>query len=242
VLQEVVTAVCRHPVDVVGASRTDAGVHARGQVAAFDSQQNVPPDKWALAINARLPGDVCVLGATVTDDRFDPISWCTSKCYRYQMAHSARMANVPLLFERRTVWRTWHRLDVARMQQAAAHVVGTHDFASFAQVNHGRQTTVRTVHGCTVWQPEPGRITVEVAGSGFLYNMVRIIAGTLVDVGRGHLEPDSVATALRTNDRTLVGPTLPPHGLRLEWVAYDRHPDANGIDAVPQQQDEYGVE
>jgi tRNA pseudouridine38-40 synthase len=87
---------------------------------------------------------------------------------------------------------------------------------------------VRSIYGCTAWQTGPGRITVEVAGSGFLYNMVRIIVGTLVEVGRGHLEPGAVQQALRTNDRTLVGPTLPPHGLHLEWVAYDRVPDANG--------------
>jgi tRNA pseudouridine38-40 synthase len=228
VLTDAVATVVRHPVDLVGASRTDAGVHAKGQVAAFTCQQPVPMEKMALAINARLPQDVCVLNAHAAPEGFDPISWCTSKCYRYQIAHSARSADLPLLFERRSIWRTWHRLDVARMQAAAAHIVGTHDFASFAQVNHGRQSTVRSIYGCTAWQTGPGRITVEVAGSGFLYNMVRIIVGTLVEVGRGHLEPGAVQQALRTNDRTLVGPTLPPHGLHLEWVAYDRVPDANG--------------
>lgn len=228
VLTEAVIAVIRQPTEVVGASRTDAGVHARGQVAAFSAPHGVPLDKMATALNARLPPDVCVLEARAVPDAFDPISWCTSKCYRYQIAHAARAPEVPLLFERHTVWRTWHRLDLARMQAAAALIVGTHDFASFAQANHRKQSTVRTVHGCAVWQPSPGRITIEIAGNGFLYNMVRIVAGTLVEVGRGHLEPGVVSQALREANRELVGPTLPPHGLRLEWAAYDGLPAANG--------------
>ncbi len=240
VLTEAVIAVIRQPAEVVGASRTDAGVHARGQVAAFSAPHAVPMERLALALNARLPQDVCVLEARPAPDSFDPISWCTSKCYRYQIAHGTREPDIRLLFERRTVWRTWFNLDIARMQAAAAQLAGTHDFASFAQANHGRQSTVRTIHGCSVWQPSPGRITIEVAGSGFLYNMVRIIAGTLVEVGRGQLEPAVVGQALQTVNRDLVGPTLPPHGLRLEWAAYDGLPRANddaSAHAPPEPQD-----
>lgn len=226
VLNDAVTLVTRRPADVVGASRTDAGVHARGQVAAFSSDHRVPVERLAMALNARLPPDVRVLEARPTAEHFDPISWAISKCYRYTIAHDARRASPELLFARRTTWTTWHRLDAGLMRQAAAQVIGTHDFGSFAHASHGRQSTVRTVHGCHVWEPQPGRIIVEVAGSGFLYNMVRIIAGTLVDVGRGHLPPDAVRRALTTGDRQFVGPTLPPHGLCLEWVAYDQAADA----------------
>lgn len=232
VLTEAVAEVIRQPAEVVGASRTDAGVHARGQVAAFSAPHGVPIERLAVALNARLPQDVCVLEARVAPEGFDPISDCTSKCYRYQVAHSARAPDRALLFERRMLWRTWHRLDLARMQEAAARLVGTHDFAAFAQASHGRQSTVRSIHGCTVWAPTTGRLTIEVAGSGFLYNMVRIIAGTLVEVGRGQIAPETVTRALHERDRDLVGPTLPPQGLCLEWIAYD---GVTNFTAAPRQ-------
>lgn len=220
VLEDAVAEVIQGRVPVVGASRTDAGVHAFGQVASFAAEHRVPIDRLALAINARLPQDVCVRRAEAVHDGFDPISDCTSKCYRYTIEHGSNEPDGALVFERRTVWRTWHRLDLERMRAAAALVVGTHDFAAFAHIDHGRETTVRTVHGCSVIEVRPGRAVVEVAGSGFLYNMVRIIAGTLVEVGRGRNEPASVRQALATRDRTLAGPTLPAHGLRLEWITY----------------------
>ena len=220
VLEEAVAVVTGSNVPVVGASRTDAGVHAIGQVAAFTADTKVPVDKMALAINARLPADVRVRSAAVAHDRFDPISDCVSKCYRYTIRHSDRGLGGEDLFTRRTVWHTWHRLDVDAMRSTAAALAGTHDFAAFAQVNHGRESTVRTIHGCTVLSPAPGLAVIEVAGSGFLYNMVRIIAGTLVEAGRGKLGPEDVRRALATGDRSTTGQTLPPHGLRLEWVRY----------------------
>lgn len=228
VLTEALVQVVRRPVDLTGASRTDAGVHAKGQVAAFTGAHGVPLDRLPMALNARLPGDVRVLQAGEAPDGFDPISWATSKCYRYQMAFGARQAEVPLLFERRTVWQTWHQLDVARMQAAAALLVGTHDFAGFAHATHTRPSTVRSIHGCMLWETGPGRAVLEIAGSGFLYNMVRIIAGTLVEVGRGACTPEAVLEVLRTRNRELAGPTLPPHGLCLEWIAYDGPPRTDG--------------
>lgn len=220
VLEEAVAIVTGTRVPVVGASRTDAGVHAIGQVAAFTSDTRVPVEKLPLAINARLPADVRVRAAQLAGERFDPISDCVSKCYRYTIRHSDRGLGGEDLFARRTTWNTWHRLDVEAMRSTAAALVGTHDFAAFAQVNHGRESTIRTIHGCTVLSPGPGLAVLEVAGSGFLYNMVRIIAGTLVEAGRGKLGAEDVRRALATADRTVTGPTLPPHGLRLEWVRY----------------------
>jgi len=220
VLEEAVAIVTGTRTPVVGASRTDAGVHALGQVAAFTSETRVPVDKLPLAINARLPADVRVRSAELAHDRFDPISDCVSKCYRYTIRHSDRGLGGEDLFSRRTIWNTWHRLDVDAMRSAATALAGTHDFAAFAQVNHGRESTVRTIHGCGVLAPSPGLAILEVAGSGFLYNMVRIIAGTLVEAGRGKLGAADVRRALATGDRTVTGPTLPPQGLRLEWVRY----------------------
>jgi tRNA pseudouridine38-40 synthase len=173
-----------------------------------------------MAITARLPEDVCVHRAEEVHQAFDPISDCVSKCYRYTIAHGVAAPDPALLFAHRTTWATRHRLDVAAMRATAACIVGTHDFAAFAQANHGRESTVRTVFGCTVHEPAPGRAVVEVAGNGFLYNMVRIISGTLVDAGRGRTTPDDVRRALDSQDRAKAGPTLPPHGLRLEWVRY----------------------
>ncbi len=220
VLEDAVAEAVGARVPVTGASRTDAGVHAFGQVASFAAETRVPVERLALAINARLPEDVRVREAHPAHDGFDPISDCVSKCYRYSMAHGDRGTDGRVLFDRRTTWTTWHVLDAAKMREAAAALVGTHDFAAFAQVNHGRESTVRTVFGCTVTEPADGRICVEVCGSGFLYNMVRIIAGTLAEAGRGKVTAMDVRRALLEGDRTVTGPTLPPHGLRLEWVRY----------------------
>ncbi len=220
VLELAVAEAVGAPIQVMGASRTDAGVHALGQVAAFTAETRIPLERLAMAITARLPEDVCVRRAERVHDAFDPISDCVSKCYRYTIAHGVEAPDAELLFERRTTWWTRHRLDVGAMRRAAGAVVGTHDFAAFAAANHGREHTVRTVFGCTVMEPRAGRLVVEVAGSGFLYNMVRIIAGTLVDAGRGKLDGATIARALATGDRASAGPTLPPHGLRLEWVRY----------------------
>ena len=220
VLEQAVAEAVGAPVQVMGASRTDAGVHARGQVAAFTAETRIPVERLAMAITARLPEDVCVRSAARVHDGFDPISDCVSKCYRYSIAHGVEGPDAELLFERRTTWWTRHRLDVDAMRRAAGAIVGTHDFAAFAAANHGRESTVRTVFGCAVTEPRAGRVAVEVAGSGFLYNMVRIIAGTLVDAGRGKIGVADIGRALASGDRALAGPTLPPHGLRLEWARY----------------------
>ncbi|MEZ6243906.1 MAG: tRNA pseudouridine synthase A [Phycisphaerales bacterium] len=252
VLEQAVRETIREPITLVGASRTDAGVHAWGQVAAFTSIPD--PDRgvgWPAergcdtlvrALNARLPDDLLVRDAEVVDDAFEPIGGATSKGYSYTIHASPTRP----LWDRRYVYHTWHELDVAKMQEAARHLVGTHDFASLAAAGHGRQTTVRTIFSCAVTElppvvafsnrpdpPPPGgagvppaipflttRLRIDVTGDGFLYNMVRILAGTLVEVGRGKLEANSIPKILESRDRANAGPTLPPEGLRLEWIRY----------------------
>jgi tRNA pseudouridine38-40 synthase len=118
------------------------------------------------------------------------------------------------------VFATPYALDVARMRRAAAHLVGTYDCVAFAQINHGRSTTVRTIYDCTVHERANRRVEIEIAGSGFLYNMVRIVAGTLVEVGRGRIEPDGIPAIIASKDRRCAGPTLPPQGLCLRWIWY----------------------
>lgn len=248
VLERAVRSVVHQPVVIHGASRTDSGVHANGQVAAFSTiieedargRGGWPVERGVQglvrAINSRLPRDVLVLSAEPVADDFDPISGARSKGYTYTIWNAGERT----LWLRNTTLHVWQHLDVARMQAAAAELVGEHDFAAFAAAGHGRSTTVRTVHDCTVerraandvsgppsYQPSrPDQlIRISVSGSGFLWNMVRIIAGTLVEAGKGRLTPEDVRSALMTGDRRKAGPTLPPHGLCLEWIRYDDRGD-----------------
>ncbi|MEM9083076.1 MAG: tRNA pseudouridine synthase A [Planctomycetota bacterium] len=224
VVQRAVNEVVRAPAIVQGASRTDAGVHAKAQCGTFAVEEETPrpPDeKIRRAINSKLPEDVLITQIERTHDDFDPISDCTSKGYRYTI-HSG--PDRPL-WGRRFVWWTYEHLDGALMNEAAQHLVGTHDFATFAAVAHGRESTVRTIHHCSVTaepaeSPDGSLLTISVSGDGFLYNMVRIIAGTLMEAGRGRFEPEDMITIRDAADRARGGPTLGPSGLRLEWIEY----------------------
>lgn len=253
VVEETVREVLREPVVVMGASRTDSGVHALGQVAAFTS--NPIEDKgigWPesrgtetliKALNSKLPPDVLVTGAEIVAHDFNPIGGALEKEYTY----SILSGRVRPLWDRSYIHHTWYELDLARMQRAAAALTGEHDFAAFAQIDHGRTTTVRRIFRCEVESaslsppgeragvrgaplpssagsrlPNPdSRLVIRVSGSGFLYNMVRIIAGTLLEVGRGRIEPGDIPAIIASGDRKRAGPTLPPQGLRLEWVRYE---------------------
>jgi tRNA pseudouridine38-40 synthase len=226
VLEHAVQSVCRERVILTGASRTDSGVHAWGQVAAFTSNPQAsqgvgwpadrPPELLVRALNGSLPRDVLVREARVVHNDFDPIADAVAKEYTYTFVTGTSRP----LWDRHLVFHTWYTLDAARMAEAAAALVGEFDFAAFAQISHGRKTTVRTIHACQVHAPTPDRIVIRVSGSGFLYNMVRIIAGTLMEVGRGRIEPDAMPAILASRDRRAAGPTLPPQGLRLEWIQY----------------------
>lgn len=246
VVERAVREVLREPVVLLGASRTDAGVHARGQVAAFTcsdlEDESEPGDAsekrgirvgWPAergtepllrAINSRLPGDVLVTGAEVVGRDFDPIRGAVRKMYSYTFHVSRHRA----MWDRNFVHHLWTEHDAAAMAQAAAMFVGTRDWAGFASAGHGRLTTVRTVYACRVERradPNPMeqgayRIRMEIEGSGFLYNMVRIIAGTLADVGRGRIRVEDVQGVLESLDRRRAGPTMPAGGLCLEWVKY----------------------
>ena len=215
-LEEAVLAATGERATVHGAGRTDTGVHALGQVAHLFVGTRLDDDRLRHALNAHLPEGVVVREAETCADDFHARFSALSKRYAY---HVVTTRFRPAFGAERAHWTSWP-LDVARMRRASRALIGTHDFAAFAQVNHGRESTVRTVYGCTVSAPADRCLVVEVAGSGFLYNMVRIIAGTLVEAGRGKVRPEDIRRALATGDRTAAGPTLPPHGLRLEWVRY----------------------
>ncbi len=220
VMDRVVSRVVGEPVLVVGASRTDAGVHALGQVAAFSSTTPIPVEKLPLAVTARLPADVQVRSARLVADDFDPISMAIRKRYRYTIEHHPPPEHWPPLFDRRTVCSSMYRLDAERMKLAARHFTGTHDFTSVAHMVHLKESPVRTISSCEVCAEGPHRLRVDIEGNGFLYNMVRIIAGTLIEVGRGRIEPDEIPEILASRDRTRAGDTAPPEGLCLMSIDY----------------------
>jgi len=215
VVEDALRRVMQQPIRLMGASRTDAGVHALGQVAHFDAATRIPDDRVALAINSRLPADVEVRRADPVESTFDAIRSVESKQYRYRI-HNASERPLTL---RHVVHHCWTPLDVEAMRDAASRLVGRHDFAGFAAADPDRRTTVRTVHRCEVSRVDH-EVQVTVEGDGFLYHMVRILAGTLVEVGRGRFEPTRIDHMLQQADRRETGPTLPPQGLCLEWIRY----------------------
>jgi tRNA pseudouridine38-40 synthase len=203
----------------IASGRTDAGVHALGQVVSFTSATLLPPDVLAKALNAELPEDMLVFDVAAAAAGFDALRDAVRKRYRY-VIQDGRLRD---LFDRKYVWHLYQRLDVDAMRQAAAPLVGTHDFASFETSGSPRLTTTRTVLDLVVERRSgelTDRIVIEVEADGFLYNMVRNIAGTLVEVGKGKQPAGWSAEVLALRDRTKAGMTAPAQGLFLVGVEY----------------------
>jgi tRNA pseudouridine38-40 synthase len=198
-------------------------VHAKGQIAHFDTEAvQIPAEGLRRAANHALPDDILIRAIEPVGDGFDAITSTTSKRYQYFIWHAP---DRPVFFPD-LAWHRWQELDVEAMAVAAGHVVGTHDFASFAKAGHGRENTVRTVHDCTVSYRSP-RLVVGVEGSGFLWQMIRIMVGTLVEVGLGRYGAERVVEMLGARDRAAAGPTAPPQGLYLQWVRTELEAAAN---------------
>lgn len=225
VLNETLSKVLKENIQVIGASRTDAGVHAYGNVAVFDSDTPIPGDKLMFAINPYLPEDVRIVDSCQVADDFHPRYCDTLKTYEYHIQ------NGKVLFPTQRLYSHWvtKPLDVEAMEQAGRYLVGTHDFKSFCSAKTQVQTTVRTV--CDVHVEEVPvssaenvdhrrEIIIRVEGEGFLYNMVRIISGTLIKVGLHAYPPEHVKTILESADRTLAGETVPAQGLFLKKIEY----------------------
>ena len=201
---------------VSGASRTDAGVHALGQSAHFDTESRIPADKFSFALNTMLPPDIRVTRSEEVPLEFHARFSTRGKRYRY-LFHAAPHAGA---LTRNTHAHVIYPLDVEKMQIEAQDLVGTHDFAAFAASGSVVKDTVRTIYRAEV-AASGSEIRLIVEGSGFLYNMVRIIAGTLIGVGSGKLEPGAFRRAIASGDRLDLGITAPAHGLTLMEVFYD---------------------
>ena len=206
----------KEEITVTGASRTDSGVHSLGNVAVFDTDTRMPAEKISYAINQRLPEDIVVQDSCEVPEDFHPRFAASQKTYEYKILN--RKFPMPTL--RRDTLFYCHPLDEGRMRQGAQFLVGTHDFTSFSSVKAQTNTFVRTVYELTVERTEDDIIHIRITGNGFLYNMVRIIAGTLLLVGAGKLEPEDVGRILAAKDRGAAGPTAPAHGLTMIGITY----------------------
>lgn len=252
-LNRVLTQLTGEEIQVTGASRTDAGVHALGNVAVFDTVSKIPAEKFSYALNQRLPEDIVIQSSLQVADDFHPRHCDCRKTYEYDILNRT----FPLPAYRNTAYFLYGDLDLDAMRKACQAFLGEHDFASFCAAGAQVQTTVRTIYSLEVLeqplavtgrgskpasevtgadpicqptetaaveqsQRSPERLmTIRVRGNGFLYNMVRIIAGTLVEVGRGHIRPEEVEGIIAACDRAKAGPTAPARGLRLVEIKYD---------------------
>ena len=202
-----------------GASRTDSGVHAEGQLAAFDASSEMPPRGWVLTLNRHLPDDVSIRAARVVPAGFNPRFASRKKRYSYTLLLDK--VRDPLQAPRS--WRIGWELDLDRLRHEATAIEGFHDFAAFRSAGDAREETRRTIHAVTVetLTDDPRLLRITVEGNAFLYNMVRILVGTLVDVARGNLKPGAITRALTSKDRGHAGQTAPAHGLVLRAMECD---------------------
>ena len=203
-------------VTLIGCGRTDAGVHAENYVCNFHTGANIPPDKYPYALNSVLPNDIVCFGAAQIGGDFHANKSAKSKRYVYRILNR----EFPDAVMRRYAWHYRYPLDVGKMREAAKAFLGEHDFIGFASSGFSVKTTVRTIYSLDVTR-DGDMITVDIHGNGFLYNMVRIITGTLVSVGGGKINPADMADIIASRDRERAGINSPAEGLCLKEVYYD---------------------
>lgn len=216
VLNRTISELVQEDIKVIGASRTDAGVHACGNVAVFDTESRIPGDKFSFALNQRLPEDIRIQESCEVDADFHPRYADTVKTYEYNILN--RRFELPT--KRLYAAFCYYPMDIERMNQAAAYLVGEHDFKSFCSAGAQVQTTVRTIYAVNVTKADD-MVHIRITGNGFLYNMVRIIAGTFMQVGTGLMEPEQVKEILEARDRSKAGPTAVAKGLTLVEIRYE---------------------
>lgn len=215
VLNHALTDLCREEIAVIGASRTDSGVHALGNVAVFDTNSRIPGEKFSFALNQHLPDDIRIQQSDEVADDWHPRFQDTVKTYEYCFLNR----RIPDPMRRLYSYFIYYPMDVENMQKAADYLIGEHDFKSFCTPRTQVRSTVRTIYDLTLTK-EGDEIRMRITGNGFLYNMVRIIAGTLARVGTGLYTPERVKEILEAKDRNVSGPKAPPQGLTLISIAY----------------------
>lgn len=215
VLNRALTELLQEPITVTGASRTDSGVHAMGNVAIFDTMTRIPGEKISYALNQRLPEDIVIRESREVEGDFHPRRCVSTKTYCYKILNS----RFPLPTERLYSYFVYYPLQEELMREGAAYLIGEHDFKSFCSAGSQVTDTTRTIYGIQI-ERQGEAITIRISGSGFLYNMVRIIAGTLIRVGLGAMPPSEVKEILDKKDRSCAGPKAPAQGLTLEKIEY----------------------
>lgn len=215
VLNQALSDLLKEEITVIGASRTDSGVHSLGNVAVFDTDTRMPAEKISYALNQRLPEDIVVQESKEVAPDFHPRHCDSVKTYEYRILN--REFRDPT--RRYNTYFYHHKLDAEQMKKAAQYLVGEHDFKSFCSIHAVVETTVRRIYAIEV-KREEDVITIRVTGNGFLYNMVRIIAGTLIQAGSGAIAPEKVKEILEAKDRSAAGPTAPACGLTMIGIRF----------------------
>ena len=215
-IENAIKSITGEDVQIIASGRTDAGVHALGQVANFHTETNIPIKQIPYAINSKLTKSIVVKSAEEVDDRFHSRYNCKQKTYRYIINNS----EFPSALNRYREFHMPYELNIEDMKKTIKHFEGEHDFAGFKSSGGSeKKTTVRNLTKCELIE-YGNRIIIELTGNGFLYNMVRIISGTIVDIGLGKINGDEIDEIIASKDRTKAGKTLPPHGLYLVKVEY----------------------
>ena len=215
-IERAIYNITKEEVDLIGSGRTDAGVHALGQVANFKTNSQISIEKLPLAINSQLKNSIVIKEAEEVNERFHSRYNAKRKTYRYIINNS----KCGTAIYRNLEYSYPFKLDAEKMKQASKYFEGEHDFKAFKSSGTSSKNSVRTIYKAIVKQ-EGEKIIIELTGNGFLYNMVRIISGTLLDVGLGKIQPEEIPEMIESKDRQRAGRTLPAHGLYLVEVKYD---------------------
>ena len=215
-IEQAIKSITGEDVELNASGRTDAGVHALGQVANFKTNSHIPIEKFAIAINSKLKRSIVIKKAEEVDERFHSRLSCKRKTYRYIINNSEEGSAIYRNLETHIP----QKLDVDKMKEAVKYFEGEHDFKAFKASGTSSKNSVRTIFEANIYQKE-NRVYIELTGNGFLYNMVRIIAGTLVEVGIGKIEPKDIPEIIKEGKREKAGKTLPPNGLYLVKVMYE---------------------
>lgn len=215
-IEKAIEEITGEEIDLMASGRTDAGVHALGQVANFKTKSNIPIEKIAIAINSKLKKSIVIKNAEEVPERFHSRLSCKQKTYRYVINNS----KIPSAIYRNLECYIPYKLDIDKMKEAAKYFEGEHDFKAFKASGTSSKSSIRTIYKANVYNKDD-RIYIELTGNGFLYNMVRIISGTLVEVGEGKIKPEEIPNIIEGQKRERAGKTLPPQGLFLLEVKYD---------------------